>query len=295
MTLRAKKPEAQSARFKALVYADKGAGKTHFCCQFPYSYYIDTEGLQDYPHFVNMIKQGNGDLVYLTELHEIIKEVRELLNSTHQYKTLIIDSISFPFGWLSQMEAERLAAKTKDSEGTEYGANLAKAKRLIFQLGILLSRLDMNVLVTAHQKTKYERDGGTFKESGVTFDISDKLAYTLGAVLNLRLIGKFRKLIVEKSRYKELESNEVADFNDGYEFMKSRFDSEIFERQSKQDVLATKDQCEEFKRLVSTIGLDKETIQKWLMNAKAQSPEEMNTNTIEKCIGWMKKKMPSEE
>jgi DNA-binding transcriptional regulator YhcF (GntR family) len=153
----------------------------------------------------------------------------------------------------------------------------------------------MNVLVTSHEKAKYERDGGVFKESGKTFDISDKLAYTLGAVLNLRLIGKFRKLVVEKSRYKELESNEVVDFSDGYEFMKSRFSHEIFERPSQQEVLSTKEQVEEFIRLVNTISLDKETLQKWLMNAKAQGPEEMKSDTIDKCISWMKKKMPMEE
>src|SRR5689334_14885326 len=106
MALRAKKPEStKTPRLKAMLYAGSGTGKTHFCCSFPDTYYIDSEGLEDYPHFVEMIRNNNGDLIYLTEITEIIKEVKELLSTKHTYKTLIIDSISFPIGWLAQMEA----------------------------------------------------------------------------------------------------------------------------------------------------------------------------------------------
>lgn len=287
MGLRAKKPEIKQARLKALIYADKGAGKTHFCCSLPNTYYIDTEGLEDYPTFVKMIRDNSGDLVYLTELSEIIKEVKELLSAKHDYKTLVIDSISFPYGWLCQMEAERLSIKNPATEGTEFAANTAKAKRLVFQLGILLSRLDMNVFVISHEKIKY-LDG---KEIGKTFDINDKMAYALGSVWNLRLYGKTRKLFIEKTRYSELKTSDLIDFDGGFNALKNLFGEEIFIRKSEAEELATLEQVESFNLLTKALNVSDETIQKWLMNAKSNTPSDMSKLNIQKCIDHLNLKL----
>jgi AAA domain len=280
MPLRAKKPVIKDARLKVLLYADKGAGKTHLCCSFPETYYIDTEGLEDYPHLVKMLQDNGGDLVYLNEITEIISEVQDLLKTKHHYKTLVIDSISFPYAWLAQSEAERLYKKAPHTEGTEFGANLAKAKRLTFQLGILLSRLDMNVLVVAHERVKFADN----KELGKTFDINDKLAYSLGAVWNLRLQGKSRKLFVEKSRYAELKTNDLIDFDNGYEQIKQLFGENIFVREVKPEPLATQEQITELKRLFSVMNIPEEKINKLLANAKATTLEEISETFAKKAI-----------
>ena len=280
MALRAKKPEVKEARLKVLLYADKGVGKTHFCCSFPDAYYIDTEGLEDYPHLVGMLESNGGQIVYLNEITEIIKEVTELLSTKHSFKTLIIDSISFPYAWLSQAESERLAKKSPNTEGTEFGANLAKAKRLTFQLGILLSRLDMNVLVVAHEKQKFIDN----KDAGKTFDISDKLAYSLGAVWNLRLLGKQRKLFVEKSRYSELATGDFIDFDQGYETIKSLYGENIFIREVKTEKLATGEQIKELTRLIDLLKINEEVVGKLLTNAKAATFEQMTEVFAQKAI-----------
>lgn len=287
MALRAKKPIVKEPRLKALLYADKGAGKTHLCCSFPDTYYIDTEGVEDYPHFVSMINKNNGDLVCLNDLQEIIKEVQELINTKHTYKTLVIDSISFPSGWIAQMEVDRLIKKSPNTEGTEFGANLAKAKRLIFQLGILLSRLDMNILVVAHEKTRFSDN----KEIGKTYDISDKMAYSLGAVWNLRLQGKSRKLFVEKSRYTEMHTGDLIDFDNGYEIIRGLFGEDIFKRESKSEELATPEQIKEYKHLLLILNVPEETSQKWLRSAKAQEVEEMSKEFIQKAIEHLQSKI----
>jgi hypothetical protein len=280
MALRAKKPEVKPARVKALIYADKGVGKTHFCCSFPNAYYIDTEGLQDYPQFVEMIRANNSDLVYLTELSEIIKEVKELLSTKHDYRTLIIDSLSFPYGWIAQLEADRLIEKDSSKEGTEYGANLAKGKRLIFQLGILLSRLDMNVIVVAHEKMKFADN----KETGKTYDISDKMAYSLGSVWQMKLMGKSRKLFIEKTRYKELKTSDHINFDDGFNVLKSLFSEEIFVRKSNIEELATPEQVKSFNHLIQIFNVPTETIQKWLINTQATEIENMPRKLIQEYI-----------
>lgn len=288
MTLRAKKPEVNLPRLKVLLFASEGVGKTHFCCSFPDTYYIDTEGLEDYPHFIDMLRANAGDMVYLNDLEEIIKEVKALLSTKHDYKTLVIDSLSFPYAWLAQMEAERLAKK--GSEGTEFGANLAKAKRLTFQLGILLSRLDMNVIVVAHERVKYEKS----VEVGTTYDITDKMAYSLGTVWNLKLLGSNRKLFVKKSRYKQLQANESLDFNEGYDTIKNIFGEEIFKRESVVRELATNDQIMEIKRLIEVLHLPEDRVNKILTNAKAVTFEEIEKSYMEKLLKSMQKTIQGE-
>lgn len=292
MALRAKQPVSNGKpRLKTLLYAGAGTGKTHFCCSFPDTYYIDSEGVEDYPHFVEMIRSNRGDLVYLTELTEIIAEVKELLSTKHNYKTLIIDSISFPTGWLSQMEAERLQKKSRgESEGTDYGANLAKGKRLTYQLGILLSMLDMNVIVTSHEKVRYI-DG---KEVGTIFDINDKMAYSLGSTWNMKLQGKNRRLYVEKSRYPELKTGESIDFNDGYETIKKIFGEEIFTRESKSVEIATAEQLEKFKRLTTLLGTTDETVQQWLRTVKSPTLESLSKETLQKWIDKLNSQVQNE-
>lgn len=290
MTLRAKKPEISKLRFKALVYANTGVGKTHFCCSFPGVYYIDTEKLTDYPHLVEMILKGNGDHILVRELTEIINEVKELLSVKHSYKTVVIDSLSFPCGLLANLEAERLAAKSAGSEGTEFGANLAKAKRLTLHLGILLSRLDMNVIVTAHEKTRYI-DG---KEVGKTFDVNEKMAYSLGTILNLRREGNSKKAFVEKSRYPQMKFGETIDFQDGFETMKKIFGEVIFQDESIVEVLASAEQITEVKRLVQVLSISEEVVQKILIKGESQNWEEMNSKLVQKCIDNFKLKLHGE-
>lgn len=286
MSLRARKPEiTNKPRFKSFIYAAPGVGKTHFCCSFPETYYIDTEGLEDYPQFVNMLNKNKSDLVYLTEMTEIIREVKTLLSFKHNYKTLVIDSISFPYGWLTQMEVERLQKKSPNSEGTEFGANKAKAVRLAYQLGILLSMLDMNVIVISHEKIKFS--GG--EEVGKTFDVTDKIAYSLGVVMNMRLHGKQRKFFIEKSRYSEFKANDSIEFEDGYQYIKSIFGEEIFLRESKPVDLATDEQIENFKRLSSLLGITEEQIQLRLRAQGAESLESVPTEIMDKWISNLTK------
>ena len=292
MGLRAKKPKiTDKPRLKALVYAGAGVGKTHFCCSFPDAYYIDTEGLEDFPQFVKMLHDRNSDLVYLTELTDIISEVKELISVKHNYKTLIIDSISFPYGWLSQMEAERLQRKSPNTEGTEFGANIAKAKRLTYQLGILLSMLDMNVVVVSHEKVKYSEG----EEVGKTYDITDKMAYALGSVWHLRLQGKNRKLFIEKSRYSELKTNESMEFDDGYITIKNLFGEDIFTRESKIIELASNDQIIQFNKLSKLFNITDEQIQVRLRSEKAESLESVSKETMDKWINKLNQKINGDQ
>lgn len=283
MALRAKKPVVKPSRFHAVVYANRGVGKTHFCCSFPNTYYIDTEGLENYEHFVKMINSNNGEIIRLNELSEIISEVKELLSVKHNYKTLVIDSISFPFHLLAILEAERLS-KGGQKEGTEFGANLAKAKRQVFELGMLLSRLDMNIIVTAHEKTLYEDS----KEIGKIADVNDKLEYALGTVLHLKRLGKMLKAYVKKSRYPSMKESEGIDFNDGYETICGLLGQELFERDCTPEELATPEQIAEFNNLTKVLNIPQEDVLKSIAKARAASIEQISKIVLQGYIDGLK-------
>lgn len=291
MGLRAKKPVLEPNRFRALIYGNKGAGKTHFAVSIPNTYYIDTEGVLKYRKFVEMLNNNNSDSIALYEMTEIIKEIKDLLTLKHDYKTVVIDSITFPYNLLSHMEAERLITKAPHTEGTEFGANVAKAKRLTFHLGMLLMRLDMNVIVIAHEKVKYEKSVEIGKEA----DVNEKMGYALGTQIHLRLQGKSHKAFIEKSRYDEIGNNEIIDFDNGYEVIKKRFGEEIFLRSCVVEELATPAQIKEVRRLQALLSYPEEKLQKWLITKKSQSLDEVNVKCIQNLIDHFKSKITGEK
>lgn len=291
MALRAKKPEAQPNRLRAVIFGAPSAGKSHFVCNLPGVYYIDTENLQKYEKFRNMLNKNNGLIVSLNDMDEIIKEVKDLLGIKHEYKTLVIDSISVPCGHLANLEVERLVRASKNPiEGTEFGSNVAKPKRLTYHLGMLLARLDMNVIVTAHEKPKFEGE----KEVGKMPDVSDKLAYLLGTTIHLQNAGGKRLARIIKSRYSELKDGDSIDFDNGYEALKSRFGEDIFSREAIAEILSTKEQLSEIRSLVNLLRITEETQQKWLTKFSSNSFDEISESNAEKIINHLKSQVKGE-
>lgn len=292
MPLRAKKPEYQPNRFKALIYGSTGSGKSHFCCSFPNAYYIDTEGVLKYPHYVKMLQDNNSDAVEIMDLEEIIKEVKELMSAKHNYKSLILDSASMPCNWLSTLEIERLVNESKNKgkpiEGTEFGANKAKAARLLNHLIMLLIRIDMNVIITSHEKTKFVDD----KEAGKTPDINEKMAYALGTAIHFRPTTKnSRVAYFDKSRYPELPNKECIQFDDGFKVLKEKFGDDMFYREVVPEKFATKEQLDTLNHLIKVLNVPEESYQKWLTTCKCASFDEMTETQIDTYINACNKKL----
>lgn len=270
LALRGKKPEIKPQRFKALIFGREGSGKSHFVCDIPDAYIIDTEGLSQYKKFVKKIHATNSVVAEIKELEDIIKEVKTLSSTKHSYKTVIIDSASPPYNWLCNLEAERL--KRDGTEGVEFGKNTAKPKRLMMHLGLMLERLDMNVIVTSHETGWYIENVEVGKKS----DVPDKIAHLLGASLHIEKLGTtdVRKLRVRKSRYDELPDNKYIDFN-GYETIKELFGENIFLTESVPQELANQEQLTELKYLLGVLNVSEETIQKHLLKSKSTAFSEL--------------------
>jgi len=190
MALKAKKPSVVDCRLKALFYGAAGVGKTFASIQFPRPYIIDTEGSTNKPQYVKAIDSVDGAVLITNDFDEMVNEVRELLTTKHEYKTLVIDSLTLLYNDLLE-KAERKV-------GTEFGRHYGEANKRMKQLLNLLFRLDMNVIITAHSKNEY---GQNLAVLGQTFDCYKKLDYLFDLVFEIQQRGTSRVGLVKKSRF----------------------------------------------------------------------------------------------
>lgn len=274
MALKAKKPAMRESRLKALFYGNAGVGKTMAAIQFPKPYIIDTEGSTDKAQYVRAIEQVDGAVLATVDFDEMVNEVKELLTTTHSYKTLVIDSLTLLYNDLLE-KAERKV-------GTEFGRHYGEANKRMKQLLNLLFRLDMNVIITSHSKNEY---GQNLSVLGQTFDCYKKLDYLFDLVFEIQKRGKERVGIVKKSRIESFPDGDNFPFS--YADISERYGKSVLERDAIAQKLATPEQIAETLRLIDLLKVPEEKYQKWLDKANAENFDEMPFEAIEKVINYL--------
>lgn len=280
---------AEPSKPKILLYGKPGVGKTWFSLDFPGVYYIDTEGGADLNHYTDKLKKSGG--VYFgpdqgsLDFQTVIEQIQALATEKHSFKTVVIDSISKIFALEIQKEAERLGDKNA------YGADKKAAIAYMRKLVSWLTRLDMNVIIIAHEKALWGMANGERTEIGVTFDAWDKLEHELHLALNVFKQGKEYKARVTKTRldgggYK-FPPAEV--FVLSYTEFTNRYGKEVVEGDVKQITLATPEQLNSLKFLFETVKLPEGQEEKWLKAGNAESWTEMDSEKVEKIIDYIKK------
>lgn len=281
MALKAKKPAMIESRLKALFYGSAGVGKTMASIQFPKPYIIDTEGSTNKPQYVKQIDKVDGAVLMTVDFDEMVNEVRELLTTTHDYKTLVIDSLTLLYNDLLE-KAERKV-------GTDFGRHYGEANKRMKQLLNLLFRLDMNVIITSHSKNEY---GQNLSILGQTFDCYKKLDYLFDLVFEIQKRGTDRIGLVKKSRIESFPDSDSFPFS--YEEIAKRYGRHILERDAVAQELASPEQVKEILRLIDLIKVPEETYQKWLDKASSDGWPEMPKDSIQKCIDHLKSKIQGE-
>ena len=246
MALRGKKkPEASTVRLKSLMFGKAGVGKTMAAIQMPSPYIIDTEKGTD--HYGSMIEKGGGAVFQTVDMLEAIQEVRALATEKHNFKTLVID----PFTSLYDTEVEKGEKKVGSEWGKHYGYANKNAKRLYN----LLTQLDMNIVMTCHQKNEY---GDDMKIIGQTFDGWKKLDYLFDVVFyldrNTQKSNNKRIATITKTRMKEFP--DLATFEWSYENLVERYGKERLEKGVQSLVLASKEDVEKFKSAYKDLNED---------------------------------------
>jgi hypothetical protein len=284
--LKAKDPkQAQPSKPKMLIYGKPGVGKTWQALDFPRCYYIDTEGGADLAHYTDKLKKSGG--VYMgpedgsLDFPTVIEQFKALATEKHDYKTVIVDSISKLFNTAVADEGARLG--DKNAFGADKKPAIACMRRLI----AWVNRLDMNVVFIAHSKPEWGIDSsGVRSEIGQTFDAWDKLEYELHLALEIFKQGPARKAKVRKSRLTGFPDADILDWS--YQVFAERYGKDVIEQEVTTIELATAEQVSEAKRLVEILRLSSEETEKWFAKANASCFEELEQDQINKCIEHMK-------
>lgn len=287
--LKAKAPEKhEPSKPKILTFGAAGVGKTWFSLDFPNCYYIDTEGGAARTHYMDKLKKSGGLVMGPEEgaldFEVVISQFQALATEKHGFKTVVVDSISKLFNTAIANEAERLGAKDA------FGASKKPAVAFMRRLVNWINRVDMNVVLIAHQKEEWGQDGkGERVMVGYTFDCWDKLSYELDLVLHVVKQGASRYGIVRKSRLLGFPDNERFDFD--YATFAERYGKDVIEKQGEAILLATEEQVAEINRLVGILRPSEEDVQKIWNKAQADNWSELTTDQAAKVIESYTKKI----
>jgi len=282
MTLRAIKPEAIEKRLKAFLYGAAGTGKTTFCASFPRAYYIDTERGCENQQYIDLLIDNGSSVFQTNDFDELLKEVMALLTEKHEYKTLVIDS-------LTNVHNDLIDKMAKEYD-TKFGHHFSEANKRMKHLCNLLMRLDMNILITSHSKNEY---GANLAVLGRTFDCFKKIDYIFDLVFEVQKRGGERYCITKKSRVTSIPDGESFIFS--YDEIANRYGKEILLRDSVPQELATIEQIQQLNQLMLTNKIPTEMRQKWLDKSSSETFSEMPKESIQKLIDYLISKQTKAE
>lgn len=288
--LKAKTPgETAPGHIKQLLFGPSGVGKTWFALSFPKPYYIDTEGGADLAHYQKRLADAGGAYMGPNEgtldFDTVIGQMQALATESHDFRTLIIDSVTKLYQTCIATEAERLG--DKDAFGASKKPAVANMRRLI----AWAMRIDMNVLFVAHETNEWgiNPKSGQREEIGKLPDIYDKLIYELDLTLHIQKRGPSRVAIVRKSRL--MGFPEADSFPLEYSDFAARYGKDFIEAESKPIVLASAEQVKEIARLLDVVKLAEGEWDKVLAKAGAENLSELNEDQAAKTLTWLTNKL----
>lgn len=278
---------AEPSKPKVLIFGKPGVGKTWTALDFPNVYYIDTEGGADLAHYTDKLERAGG--VYFgpdqgsLDFEAVLVQIQALATENHEFKTVVIDSITKLFNLEITKEAERLG--DKNAFGADKKPAIAMMKRLVSWI----QRLDMNVILIAHEKPLWGMANGERSEIGVTFDCWDKLEYELHLCLNIIKFADKRQAKVKKSRLTGFPDGDNLKWS--YDEFADRYGKDVIEKEGKAIILATDEQLQEFNYLLTVIQLPEGQQAKWLGHFNVEKFEEIETVGMQKLIDGIKAKL----
>lgn len=289
MPTRAKKPDAKKKRLKMFVYGTWGAGKTTAIMQFPLSVIIDTEkGTENYSKTIN---KADSVVLQSSNAEEIKDEIRSLLLEKHPYKTISIDPITelrkaIEEKWLRLFD--KYAKSEKETEMQDYGMRYwGKVNGEYRSVLRMLKQLDMNVILTAHQKDMY--DGNT--RTGTGPDAGKNDGHMFDLIFQVRIENG--KLVAKtmKERCEIGESKFPMEFEWSYANFCKYYGKDEMEKESSPIQLASDEQVAEMKRLLGIVKTEDDWERKVLDKADADEWKELTSDQIAKSIDFLNKKL----
>jgi hypothetical protein len=290
MALRGKAPEEKKKRLKMFVYGPSGVGKTTAALLFPKAYIIDTERGTD--HYSQTINQAGSAVFQSNVFDEVFAEVKQLLTTKHEYRTLIIDPITQVYNSVQEKWTrvfEKHAKSEKEAEVQDFGMRYwGRVKSDFKALQRMLMALDMNIIITSHQKDQY---GTGMTKIGVTFDSMKGEDYLYDLVFRLEKKGDKRMAITIKERAEIGQGKFPPEFEWSYSNFKQFYGADIIERVAAPVEMATPEQVAKVKALLEVVRIEESEINAWLAKADVSDWSEMTAETIGKTIAFLEKKL----
>jgi len=289
MVLKGVKPKVKEKRLKMFVYGEAGIGKTYAALQFPDAYIIDCEKGTEF--YAKTIAKMNSVVLQTFNPDEIKTELHELLETNHKYKTLIIDPITQVYN-ATQEKWTRIFEKNTKGKGSDiqdFGMRYwGKVKGDFKAIQRLILALDMNVIVTAHQKDVY---GSGFSKIGVTFDSMKNDDYFFDLVFRINKKGGKRVAITVKERAEVGEAKFPEEFEWSYGNFLKFYGKDIIEKEAQPLKMADTQTIGRVKNMVNMLKLDEGIVEKWFDKAQAGVWEEFTADKINKCEEYLEAKL----
>lgn len=287
MALKAKKPMTTEPRkAKIVIFGKAGIGKTWLSLDFPKCYYIDSEGGASLAHYQQKLLDSGGAYLSVSdganEPITVIGQLRSLASEKHDFQTVAIGSITKLYQTIIAQEAERLGVKDV------FGASKKPAIAFMRQLVQWIHKIDMNVVLEAHEIGEWAVIKGERQEIGQCPDCWDKLLYELDLSLQIKKAPK-RICLIKKSRLTGFPENET--FPCDYKSFAERYGKDYLEKEKIPIELATHEQLAELTHLLGIIVLSEKEVDRIKTRANVSDWSELNTQQASQTIEWLKGKI----
>lgn len=293
LSKRVTKPkEEERPRLKLLLFGATGVGKTT-ASMWPNAYLIDGEHGTD--HYDELLAERGCARAHIADVDELNRELQALMTEKHDYQTVVVDPIT-PFYEDSQAKwtdryttfhadkGEKNKAAMQDFGPGFWGKIRREQKSLI----TMLKRIQMNVVVTAHEKPMYAPGAG-LNVVGVTYDGLKGLDYMFDTVLRLALVGDNRVAYTQKDRTHKFPPQ----FDYNYDAILKLW-GESLTQAAEPIVLATPAQVERITALLAVVQVGDNWVDDCLRRAEAETWAEVESTKIGKAIKFLEAKIPTQ-
>ena len=288
-----KKATTLGKRLKLFLWGDSGVGKTTLSLQFPKPAVIDLEGGTDL--------YGDSfefDVLRANTPDEVMAAVDWLLTSKHPYRTLVIDPVTLYWDALQKKWSDIFLRRNKGSKGYKYEfydlqpKDWLTVKAEFKEFIRKLIALDMNVIVTAREKTKY-KEGSFMVAMGETFDGEKSLPYMFDTIVRMYVDDKGRHMgTCLKDRSNKLPKGE---FECSYETFEQFFGKKSLNRASKPIEYASDAQKAKIREYIEQFNLTPEQVERRLAAYDAETIDDLTRENAEVIISKFESALAAKE